>query len=111
MGQTFSRPADRHQLARWTGDAGDAAGARDLLAALLPVGIRTGSDRSVTSGTASPAVHLSPKSRTVVRPGGSHRGSQQARQLDIRTRPPRTPAPWPPSILARRCLRWKFTNS
>ena len=27
----------RHQLARWTGEAGDPATARDLLAALLPV--------------------------------------------------------------------------
>ena len=29
--------AARHELARWTGEAGDAAGARDQLAALLPV--------------------------------------------------------------------------
>jgi hypothetical protein len=29
--------AARNQLARWTGEAGDAAGARDLFAALLPV--------------------------------------------------------------------------
>jgi hypothetical protein len=29
--------ATRHELARWTGQAGDAAGARDQLAALLPV--------------------------------------------------------------------------
>ena len=27
----------RHNLARWTGEAGDAAGARDQFAALLPV--------------------------------------------------------------------------
>jgi hypothetical protein len=27
----------RNQLARWTGEAGDAAGARDQLAALLPI--------------------------------------------------------------------------
>lgn len=27
----------RHNLARWTGAAGDAAGARDQLAALLPI--------------------------------------------------------------------------
>ena len=29
--------AARHELARWTGAAGDAAGARDQYAALLPV--------------------------------------------------------------------------
>ena len=29
--------AARHSLARWTGEAGDAAGARDQFAALLPV--------------------------------------------------------------------------
>ena len=29
--------AARHQLARWTGHAGDPAGARDLFAGLLPV--------------------------------------------------------------------------
>ncbi len=29
--------AARHDLARWTGEAGDAAGARDRLAALLPI--------------------------------------------------------------------------
>jgi hypothetical protein len=29
--------AARYQLAYWTGEAGDAAGARDQLAALLPV--------------------------------------------------------------------------
>jgi len=28
---------NRHNLARWTGEAGDAAGARDQFAALLPV--------------------------------------------------------------------------
>jgi hypothetical protein len=27
----------RHQLARWTGEAGDAAGARDQVEALLPI--------------------------------------------------------------------------
>ena len=27
----------RHSLARWTGEAGDAAGARDQYAALLPI--------------------------------------------------------------------------
>jgi hypothetical protein len=27
----------RHQLAKWTGEAGDPAAARDLLATLLPV--------------------------------------------------------------------------
>jgi len=32
--------AAQHELARWTGEAGDAAGARDLLAALLPVSER-----------------------------------------------------------------------
>ncbi|MGH3185373.1 MAG: tetratricopeptide repeat protein, partial [Streptosporangiaceae bacterium] len=29
--------AARHQVARWTGDAGNPAAARDLLAGLLPV--------------------------------------------------------------------------
>ena len=29
--------AARHELARWTGQAGDAAGARDQFAALLPL--------------------------------------------------------------------------
>ena len=29
--------ASRHELADWTGEAGDAAGARDQFAALLPV--------------------------------------------------------------------------
>ena len=29
--------AARHNLARWTGEAGDAAGARDQYAALLPI--------------------------------------------------------------------------
>ena len=32
--------AARSSLARWTGEAGDAAGARDQLAALLPVHVR-----------------------------------------------------------------------
>ena len=32
--------ATRAHLARWTGEAGDAAGARDRLAALLPVAER-----------------------------------------------------------------------
>jgi hypothetical protein len=29
--------ATRHEIARWSGEAGDAAGARDQFAALLPV--------------------------------------------------------------------------
>ena len=32
--------ANRNGLARWTGEAGDAAGARDLFAALLPTAER-----------------------------------------------------------------------
>jgi hypothetical protein len=54
----------RHSLARWSGNAGDAAGARDQFAALLPIQERVlGPEHPHTLATRTSLAHWTERSQ------------------------------------------------
>ena len=87
--------AARHDLARWTGEAGDAAGARDQFAALLPIRERVlGPEHPDTLATRHDLARWTGEA-------GDAAGArdQFAALLPIRERVlgPEHPTPWPPA--------------
>jgi hypothetical protein len=60
----------RSNVARWTGEAGDAAGARDQFAALLPVRERvSGPEHPATLTTRANLAHWTEKAASGTEPG------------------------------------------